>query len=167
MLKTAVSPLIALALVCAGSTGCVNQNPPIKPIPNVTVGHTTGEALLVSNATAAPLVLLPSQLHAADPEVTLAPGQFRRLEFALTEEKNKGDNIVSELVFDDEHSSHYLRQPETDLVLRVRFGAGRTKEIRVTIGQCLLHEQAPAGGHPVKVDRLPLPGIPLVRLCPE
>lgn len=164
--RTAVSPLIALALVCAGSTGCIKQNPPIKPIENVIVGHTTGEALLVSNATAAPLVLLPSQLHASEPEVTLAPGQSKRLEFALTEEKNKGDNIVSEIVLDDKHSSHYLRQPETDLVLRVRFGSGRPKEIRVAIGQCLLRERPPAAGHPVKVDRLPPPGEALVRLCP-
>lgn len=168
MLKIAVSPLIALALFCAGSTGCIKQNPPIKPIENVTVGHTTGEALLVSNATAAPLILLPSQLHAADPEVTLAPGQSKRLDFAVTEEKNKGDNVVSEIVLDDGHSSHYVRQAETDLILRARFGsASRAKEIRIGIGKCLLHEQPPPAGHPVKVDRMPSPGIPFVRLCPE
>jgi hypothetical protein len=134
----------------------------------VTVGNTAGEALLVSNATAAPLILLPSQLHASDPEVTLAPGQSKRLEFAFTEEKNVGDNAVSEIVLDDKRSSHYLRQPETDLVLRARFGsATRAKEIRIGIGKCLLHEQPPAAGHPVKVDRPPVPGVPFVRLCPE
>ena len=170
MLKTAFSPLIALtlALAFAGTPGCVSQNPPVKPIENITVGHTTGEALLVSNATTAPLILLPSQLHAAYPEVILAPGQSKRLEFALTEEQNKGDNKVSEIVLDDKNSSHYLRQPETDLVLRARFGSARAaKEIRIGIGQCLLHEQPPKGGHPVPVDRMPSPGIPFVRLCPE
>ena len=167
MLKFAFSTLIALALIFAGSPGCVSQNPPPKPNPNIPVGHTTGEALLVSNATGAPLILLPSQLHFSDPEVTLAPGQSKRLDFALTEEQNKGDKNVSELVLDDLHSSHYLRQPETDLVLRARFGSSRTKEIRIAIGQCLLHEQAPPAGHPVKVDRMPSPGIPFVRLCPE
>ena len=168
MLKTAFTPLIALALVCAGSTGCISQNPSVKPIQNVTVGQTAGEALLVSNATTSALILLPSQLHATDAEVTLAPGQSKRLEFALTEERNVGDNNVSEIVLDDKHSSHYVRQAETDLVLRARFGSARSaKEIRIGIGQCLLHEQPPADGHPVRVDRMPAPGIPFVRLCPE
>jgi hypothetical protein len=154
MLKTAFSPLIALTLVLAfaGSTGCVSHNPSVKPIPNITVGHTTGEALLVRNATAAPLILLPSQLHAAEPEVVLAPGQSKRLEFALTEEQNKDDPKVSEIVLDEKNSSHYLRQPDTDLVLRARFGSARArKEIRIGIGQCLLHAQAPTGGYPVPV----------------
>jgi hypothetical protein len=165
MLKTAVSPLIALILLCAGSAGCIKQNPPVKPIANVTVGHTTGEALLVSNATAAPLILMPSQLHATEPEITLAPGQSKRLEFAVTEEKNVGDNAVSEIVLDDKRSSHYLRQPANDLILRARFGSGRAKEIRIAIGKCLLGEKPPAGGHSVRVDRMPSPGIPFVQLC--
>lgn len=168
MLKTAVTPLIALALLCTGSAGCIKQNPPVKPIDNVIVGRTTGEALLVSNVTAAPLTILPSPLHAADPEITLAPGQSKRLEFAVTEEKNVGDNAVSEIILDDRRSSHYLRQPESDLVLRARFGSGRTsKEIRIAIGQCLFRKPAPPGGRPVPVDRMPSPGIPFVRLCPE
>jgi hypothetical protein len=166
MLKKAASPLIALILVCAGSAGCA-KNPPVKPIDNVTVGHTTGEALVVSNTTAAPLTLLPSQLHATDSEITLAPGQSKRLEFAVTEEKNVDDPAVSEIVLDDKRSSHYLRQPANDLILRARFGSGRAKEIRIAIGKCLLGEQPPAGGHPVRVDRIPSPGIPFVRLCPE
>ena len=167
MSKKAASPLIALVLICAGPASCIKQNPQIKPIKNVIVGQTTGEALLVSNATAAPLTLLPSQLHATDPEITLAPGQSKRLEFAVTEEKNVGDNAVSEIVLDDKKSSHYLRQPENDLVLRARFAAGRAKEIRIAIGKCLLGQKPPPGGHPVRVDRTPSPGIPFVRLCPE
>ncbi|HYJ06508.1 MAG TPA: hypothetical protein VEX43_15335 [Chthoniobacterales bacterium] len=167
MLKKAVSPLIALVLLCAGPAGCVPVNPPPKPLPGVTVGQTTGEALLVSNATAAPLTLLPSQLHATDPEITLAPGDSRRLEFAVTEEQNVGDTAVSEIILDDKRSSHYLRQPANDLILRARFGSGRAKEIRIAIGKCLLGQKPPPGGHPVRVDRVPSPGIPFVRLCPE
>lgn len=167
MLKKAASPLIALVLICAGPAGCIKQNPPIKPIDNVIVGQTTGEALLVSNATAAPLILLPSQLHPADPELTLAPGKSERLEFAVTEEKNVGDTAVSQIILDDKRSSHYLRQPENDLVLRARFGSGRAKEIRIAIGKCLLGKKPPAGGHPVRVDRMPSAGIPFVSLCPE
>jgi hypothetical protein len=167
MLRPGASLLVALVLAGAASTGCVSHNPPVKPIDNVTVGQTAGEALLVSNATAAPLILLPSQLHPSDPEISLAPGESKKLEFALTEEKNQGDNAVSEVILDDKHSSHYLRQPETDLVIRARFGAGRTKEIRIGIGRCLLHEEVPTGGHPVKVDHAPTPGIPFLRLCPQ
>jgi hypothetical protein len=167
MLRKSASALIALVLICTGPAGCINQNPPIKTTPNVVIGQTTGEALLVSNATAAPLTLLPSQLHPTDPEITLAPGQSKRLEFAVTEEKNVGDNAVSEIVLDDKKSSHYLRQPENDLVVRARFPSGRAKEIRVAIGKCLLGEKPPLDGHPVRVDRVPSPGIPFVRLCPE
>lgn len=167
MLKKAASPLIALVLICAGPAGCIKQNPPIKPINNVIVGQTTGEALLVRNATAAPLTLVPSQLHAMDPEITLAPGQSKRLEFAVTEEKNVGDNAVSEIILDDKRSSHYLRQPANDLILRARFASGRAKEIRIAIGKCLLGQKPPPGGHPVRVDRMPSPGIPFVHLCPE
>lgn len=166
MLNRIVSPLIALLLLCAGPAGCIKQNPPIKPKPNVTVGQTTGEALLVSNATAAPLTLLPSQLHPAEPEITLPPGQSKRLDFAVTEEKNVGNNAVSEIIL-AEGSSRYLRQPANDLILRARFGSGRAKEIRIAIGKCLLGRKPPPGGHPVRVDRLPSPGIPFVRLCPE
>lgn len=166
MLKKIVSPLVALILLCAGPAGCISQNRPIEPIKNVIVGHTTGEALLVSNATAAPLTLLPSQLHATEPEITLAPGDSKRLEFALTEEKNEGNNAVSEIIL-AEGSSRYLRQPANDLILRARFGSGRAKEIRIAIGKCLLGQKPPPGGHPVRVDRMPLPGIPFVRLCPE
>jgi hypothetical protein len=167
MLRQRAALFIALALVGASSTGCVSHNPPVKPIPNVTVGQTTGEALLVSNATAAPLILLPSQLHPSDPEISLAPGESKKLEFALTEEQNQGDTAVSEVILDDKHSSHYLRQPETDLVIRARFGAGRIKEIRIAIGRCLLHERVPPAGHPVKVDHVPTAGVPFLRLCPE
>lgn len=167
MLKIAFSPLLALALVGAGSTGCVPHNPPVVPIPGVTIGHVT-QALLVRNATTSPLILLPSLRFPSDPKITLAPGRSQRLEFAVTEEQNVGDNAVSEIVLDETKTSHYLRQPETDLVLRARFGSeSRTKEIRIGLGKCLLHEQPPAGGRPVNVNRQPEPGVPFVRLCPE
>jgi hypothetical protein len=168
MLKTFVSPLIVVALFFGVSPGCVSHNPPVRPIANIVVAHTTGEALLVINATTGPLKLLPFPAHASDPELVLASGQSKRLDFVLTEEQNRGDNAVSEIVLDAEHSSHYLRQPETDLVLRARFASAlAAKEIRIGIGRCLLQEQPPAGGHPVQIDRLPTPGVPFLRLCPE
>jgi hypothetical protein len=168
MLKTFVSPLIAVALFSGGSAGCVSHNPPSRPIPNIVVAHTTGEALLVINATTGRLTLLPSPAYASDPQLVLAPGQSKRLDFILTEEQNRGDNVVSEIVLDAEHSSHYLRQPETDLVLRARFASAiAAKEIRIGIGQCLLQEQPLAGGHPVQINRLPTPGVPFLRLCAE
>lgn len=113
---------------------------------------------------------LPSCRRSCIPRIPRLPwrqGQSKRLEFAVTEEKNVGDNAVSEIVLDDKKSSHYLRQPENDLVVRARFASGRAKEIRVAIGKCLLGEKPPLDGHPVRVDRVPSPGIPFVRLCPE
>ena len=166
MLKPFLSPLVALAMICSGPVGCIQQNPPPQPIKNVTVGHTAGEALLVTNATAQPLVLVPSQLHASDPEITLAPGVSKRLEFAVTKEQNQGDPAVSEIILDDPHTSHYLRQPENDLVLRARFGSGRAREIRIAIGACVIDEKPPPGGHLIRVDRIPSPGIPFANLCP-
>jgi hypothetical protein len=163
MLKRFCSPLAALALVCAG---CVSQNPSVTPIKNVTVGQTTGEALLVTNATAQPLILVPSQLHAADKEITLAPGASERLPFTVTKEQNEGDPNVSEIILDDKRSSHYLRQPENDLILRARFGSGRAREIRIAIGACLVGQKPPPNGHLIRVDKIPSPGIPFASLCP-
>lgn len=166
MLKPLFSSLVALALICAGPAGCVSKNPPPQPVANITVGHTAGEALLVTNATAQPLILLPSQLHASDREITLAPGASERLPFAVSKEQNQGDSAVSEIILDDANSSHYLRQPENDLVLRARFGSGRARDIRIAIGVCLFGQKPPSGGHLIRVDRIPSPGIPFANLCP-
>ena len=167
-MKLRIYHLLGLALFLGGLTGCVSQNPPVTPIPNVTIRHTVGEALLVKNVTTAPFTLLPGPEHPSVPEITLSPGQSTALDFSLTQEQNKGDTAVNELVLDAEHSSPYLQQPATDLVIRVRFGASRaTKLIPIAIGLCLFDEPVERRRHSVRIDKPPTAGIPFLQLCPE
>ena len=167
-MKLHIYHLLGLALLLGGLPGCVSQNPPVKPIPNVTIRHTVGEALLIKNATTAPLALLPGPEHPNLPEITLSPGQSTGLDFSLTQEQNKGDTVVSELVLDAGHSSPYVQQPATDLIIRARFGSSRaTKLIPIAIGLCLFDEAVERRRHPVRIDKPPMAGIPFLRLCPE
>jgi len=129
---------------------------------------TIGEALEVLNATAEPLTLLPGPEHPNLPEKTLLPGQSTDLDFSLTQEQNKGDTVVKELVLDAEHSSPYVQQPATDLIIRARFGSSRaTKLIPIAIGLCLFDEPVERRRHSVRIDKPPKTGIPFLQLCPE
>lgn len=167
-MKLRIYHLLGLALLLGALPGCVSQNPPVKPIPNVTIRHTVGEALLIKNATTAPLALLPGPEHPNLPEITLSPGQSTGLDFSLTQEQNKGDTVVSELVLDAGHSSPYVQQPATDLIIRARFGSSRaTKLIPIAIGLCLFDEPVERRKHAVRIDKPPMAGIPFLRLCPE
>ena len=167
-MKLRIYHLLGLALLLGGLTACVSSNPPVKPIPNVTIRHTVGEALLVTNATTAPLTLLAGPEHPNLPEITLSPGQSTGLDFSLTQEQNKGDTVVNELVFDAQHSSPYLQQPATDLIIRARFGSSRaTKLVPIAIGLCLFDEPVERRRHPVRIDKPPTAGIPFLQLCPE
>jgi len=166
--KLRIYHLLGLALLLGALPGCVSQNPPVKPIPNVTIRHTVGEALLVKNATTAPLALLPGPEHPSLPEKTLSPGQSTALKFSLTQEQNKGDTVVNELVLDAEHSSPYVQQPATDLIIRARFGSSRaTKSIPIAIGLCLFDEPVERRRHAVRIDKPPMAGILFLQLCPE
>jgi len=90
------------------------------------------------------------------------------LDFSLTQEQNKGDTVVSELVLDAGHSSPYVQQPATDLIIRARFGSSRaTKLIPIAIGLCLFDEPVERRKHAVRIDKPPMAGIPFLRLCPE
>ena len=167
-MKLRIYHLLGLALLLGGLTACVSSNPPVTPIPNVTIRHTVGEALLVKNATTAPLALLPGPEHPNLPEITLSPGQSTGLDFSLTQEQNKGDTVVNELVLDAEHSSPYVQQPATDLIIRARFGSSRaTKLIPIAIGLCLFDEPVERRKHTVRIDKPPMAGIPFLQLCPE
>ena len=167
-MKLRIYHLLGLALFLGGLTACVSQNPPVTPIPNVTIRHTVGEALFVKNATTAPLTLLPGPEHPNLPEKILSPGQSTGLDFSLTQEQNKGDTVVNELVLDAEHSSPYLQQPATDLIIRARFGSSKaTKSIPIAIGLCLFDEPVERRRHPVRIDKPAMAGIPFVQLCPE
>ena len=167
-MKLRIYDLLGLALLLGGLTACVSHNPPVTPIPNVTIRHTVGEALLVKNVTTAPLTLLPGPEHPSVPEITLSPGQSTALDFSLTQEQNKGDTAVNELVLDAEHSSPYLQQPATDLVIRARFGSSRaTKLIPIAIGLCLFDQPVERRRHAVRIDKPPMAGIPFLQLCPE
>ena len=167
-MKLRIYHLLGLALLLGALPGCVSQNPPVKPIPNVTIRHTVGETLLIKNATTAPLALLPGPEHPNLPEITLSPGQSTGLDFSLTQEQNKGDTVVSELVLDAGHSSPYVQQPATDLIIRARFGSSRaTKSIPIAIGLCLFDEPVERRRHPVRIDKPPMAGIPFLQLCPE
>ncbi len=167
-MKLRIYHLLGLALFLGGLTACVSQNPPVTPIPNVTIRRTVGEALLVKNATTAPLTLLPGPEHPSVPEITLPPGQSTGLNFSLTQEQNKGDTVVSELVLDAEHSSPYVQQQATDLIIRSRFGSSRaTKSIPIAIGLCLFDEPVEQRRHSVRIDKPPMAGIPFLQLCPE
>jgi hypothetical protein len=166
--KLRIYHALGLALFLGGLSACVSQNPPVTPIPNVTIGRTVGESLLVMNATTAPLTLLPGPEHPNLPEITLSPGQSTGLDFSLTQEQNKGDTVVSELVLDAEHSSPYVQQPATDLIIRARFGSSRaTKSIPIAIGLCLFDEPVERRKHAVRIDKPPTAGIPFLQLCPE
>jgi hypothetical protein len=166
--KVRIYHLLGLALLLGGLTACVSSNPPVTPIPNVTIRHTVGEALLVKNATTAALTLLAGPEHPNLPEITLSPGQSTGLDFSLTQEQNKGDTVVNELVLDAEHSSPYLQQPATDLIIRARFGSSKaTKLIPIAIGLCLFDEPAERHKHPVRIDKPPTAGVPFLQLCPE
>lgn len=167
-MKLRVYHLLGLALLLGGLTACVSTNPPVTPIPNVTVRHTVGEALLVTNATTAPLTLLPGPEHPNLPEKILSPGRSTGLDFSLTQEQNKGDTVVNELVLDAEHSSPYLQQPATDLIIRARFGSSKaTKSIPIAIGLCLFDEPVERRKHAVRIDKPPMAGVPFRQLCPE
>ena len=167
-MKLRIDHALGLALFLGGLTACVSQNPPVTPIPNVTIRHTVGEALLVKNATAAPITLFPGPEHPNLPEITLSPGQSTGLDFSLTQEQNKGDTAVSELVLDAEHSSPYLQQPATDLIIRARFGSSRaTKSIPIAIGLCVFDEPVERRRHLVRIDKPPAAGVPFLQLCPE
>ena len=167
-MKLRIYHLLGLALLLGALPGCVSQNPPVKPIPNVTIRHTVGEALLIKNATTAPLALLPGPEHPNLPEITLSLGQSTGLDFSLTQEQNKGDTVVSELVLDAGHSSPYVQQPATDLIIRARFGSSRaTKSIPIAIGLCLFDEPVERRRHAVRIDKPPMAGIPFLQLCPE
>jgi hypothetical protein len=166
--KLRIYRALGLSLLLGGLTACVSQNPRVTPIPNVTIRHTVGEALLVVNSTTAPLRLLPNPDHPNIPEIVLSPGQSTGLDFSLTQEQNKGDSAVNELVLDAEHSSPYLQQPATDLIIRARFGSsGATKLIPIAIGLCLFDEPVERRRHPVRIDKRPMAGIPFLQLCPE
>ena len=156
-MKFRIYHLLGLALLLGGLTGCLSSNPPVPSIPNVTIRRTVGEALLVKNVTTAPLTLLPGPEHPSVPEITLSPGQSTALDFSLTQEQNKGDTAVNELVLDVKHSSPYLQQPATDLVIRARFGSSRaTKLIPVAIGLCLFDEPVERRRHAVRIDKPPI-----------
>jgi hypothetical protein len=166
--KLRIYHLLGLALLLGDLTACVSQNPPVTPIPNVTIRRTVGEALLVKNATTAPVTLLPGPEHPNVPEITLSPGQSTGLNFSLTQEQNKGDTAVNELVLDAEQSSPYLQQPATDLIIRARFGSSKaTKSIPIAIGLCLFDEPVKRRRHAVRIDKPPMAGIPFLQLCPE
>ena len=160
--------LLGLALLLGALTACVSQNPPVTPIPNVTIRHTVGEALVVKNATTAPLTLLPGPEHPNVREIILSPGQWTGLDFSLTQEQNKGDTVVNELVLDAGHSSPYVQQPATDLIIRARFGSSKaTKLIPIAIGLCLFDEPVERRRHSVRINKPPMAGIPFLQLCPE
>jgi hypothetical protein len=166
--KLRIYHLLGLSLLLGGLTGCVSSNPPVTPIPNVTIRHTVGEALFVKNATTAPLTLLPGPEHPKLPEITLSPGQSTGLDFSLTQEQNKDDTVVNELVLDAEHSSPYVQQPATDLIIRARFGSSRaTKLVPIAIGLCLFDEPVERRRHAVCINKPPTAGIPFLQLCPE
>ena len=167
-MKLRIYHLLGLALLLGDLTACVSQNPPVTPIPNVTIRRTAGEALLVKNATTAPLTLVPAPEHPNLPQITLSPGQSTGLNFSLTQEQNKGDTAVNELVLDAEQSSPYLQQPATDLIIRARFGSSKaTKSIPIAIGLCLFDEPVARRRHAVRIDKPPMAGIPFLQLCPE
>jgi hypothetical protein len=97
----------------------------------------------------------------------LSPGQSTGLNFSLTQEQNKGDTAVNELVLDAEQSSPYLQQPATDLIIRARFGSSKaTKSIPIAIGLCLFDEPVERRRHAVRIDKPPMAGIPFLQLCP-
>ena len=167
-MKLHIYQMLGLALLLRGLTACVSSNPPVPATPNVTIRHTVGEALLVKNATTAPLALLPGPEHPNLSEKALSPGQSTALDFSLTQEQNKGDTVVNELVLDAEHSSPYVQQQATDLIIRARFGSSRaTKLIAIAIGLCLFDEPVERRRHPVRIDKPPMAGIPFLQLCPE
>ena len=167
-MKVRIYHLLGLALLLGGLTACVSSNPAVTPIPNVTIRHTVGEALLVKNATTAALTLLAGPEHPNVPEITLSPGQSTGLDFSLTQEQNKGDTVVNELVLDAEHSSPYVQQQATDLIIRARFGSSSaTKLIPIAIGLCLFDEPVERRRHPVGIGKPPTAGIPFLQLCPE
>ena len=167
-MKLRIYHLLGVALLLGDLTACVSQNPPVTPIPNVTIRHTVDEALVVKNATTAPLTLVPTPEHPNLPPITLSPGQSTGLNFSLTQEQNRGDTVVNELVLDAEHSSPYLQQPATDLIIRARFGSSKAiKSIPIGMGLCLFDEPVERRRHPVRIDKPPMAGIPFVQLCPE
>ena len=167
-MKLRIYHLLGFALILGDLTACVSQNPPVPSIPNVPIRSTVGEALLVKNATTAPFTLLPGPEHPNVPEKTLSPGQSTALDFSLTQEQNKGDTVVNELVLDAKHSSAYVRQEATDLIIRARFGSSRaTKLIPIAIGLCLFDEPVERRRHAVRIDKPPTAGIPFLQLCPE
>jgi hypothetical protein len=165
--KLRIYHLVVLALLLGDFTACVSQNPPVPTIPNVTIRRTAGEALLVKNATTAPLTLVPGPEHSNLPEKTLSPGQSTALDFSLTQEQNKGDTVVSELVLDAKQSSPYVQQQATDLIIRARFGSSRVKSIAIAIGLCLFDEPVERRKHAVRIDKPPMAGIPFLQLCPQ
>ena len=167
-MKLRIYHLFCLALLLGGLAACVSTNPPVTPIPNVTIRHTVGEVLLVENATTAPLTLLAGPEHPNLPEKTLSPGQSTALNFSLTQEQNKGDNAVSELVLDAKNSSSYVQQQATDLIIRARFCSSKaTKSIQIAIGLCVFNEPVERRRHPVRIDKPPMAGVPFLQLCPE
>jgi hypothetical protein len=159
--KTLLTASLAASLLIACST--VRKGPGIA---NVQDGPPQAQTLVVTNATAAPVTLVPPKDRPGVPETVLQPAETKQLEFSVSQEHNIGSPGIKEFVLVPEKSSPYFAQRDVDLILRTRFGSGSPKEIRVALGECLFDKPAPPGGHVLSLQRPPLPGVPALDLCP-
>jgi hypothetical protein len=164
-----LSPLAGRAMLLLGlaAVSCCGPHT-VDPRPNIPVGETPPQSIMVENATGAKLVLLPRPGSPGTPPLTLAPGAKHELGFVLTDEENQSPNQEHELILNEAKSSPYFVQKDTDLQLRTRF-AGETGEdpLRIEVGPCLLSPAAGNKKYPLRVTGPPDAGIPSLDLCPD
>lgn len=162
---TASKEFFAASLAVSLLVAC--QTTKIGPgIVDVPEGSPKAQTLIVTNATSAPVTLIAPKDRPGVPEMVLQPAETQPLEFSLSKQHNVGSPGVKELVLVPEKSSPYFAQRDVDLILRARFASSSPKEIRVALGECLFDKPAPPGGHVLRLQRPPLPGVPALNLCP-
>lgn len=165
-------PLSALAcratlLLGLGALSCCGPHP-VDPRPNIRVGDTPPQSIVLENATRAKLVLMPRPGSPGTAPLTLAPGAKQELAFVLTDEQNQSPNQEHELILNEAKSSPYITQTDADLQLLTRFGGDTTKQpIRIEVGRCLLDTGTRDAKHPLRVTGPPDAGVPSLDLCPK
>lgn len=160
------STIVRAALIVAiASIACSCANRPGRGVVNMRDDLVQDQSLVITNAMPRPLRVLPPPGSSSLAEIRLGPTESKVLKFTISREHNTGDAGDRQLVLVAERSSPYLRQSVNDLLLRVRVDNDRPKDARISIGDCLFQKLPPPQGYTVRLQRLPLPGIPVADLC--
>jgi hypothetical protein len=156
--RTAVGLVLALLAV-----SCAHH---VDVRPNTSLGTDISQTLVLTNDTAMPLTVMPSPSFSAKPTLVLQPNAKSSLKFTVRLEENASAGREKEVVLVPEKSSSYVTQSAIDLLMKVRFGTGPAREIRVRLGKCLFDSAQTQSTHELRLAKPPLSGVPALQLCP-